>query len=180
MRCIFLLPVVFLCACGQVPKHFAPASTAVVHSRITDIKGYTETARGEAGSAKKEIAKAREIGKENKNLVLALNAADQHIDRLTAELLKTTQAATEADTKLTEADKLNQVMADRANKLQAKYEIMAKKYARLKWPLIFILTAAIGFLVWKFKVPLLALGWLGIGIMIASPLAVFAFLSWFL
>lgn len=163
-----------------MPKHFAPASTAVVHSRITDVKNKIDSANRDAASAKSSIARARELGKDNKEIVLALDSANLKIDSLTKSLLEAKTYATEADTKLTEADKKNQIMADQANKVQAKYEAMARKYARLKWPLVLIGTAAIGFLMWKIKVPLLALGWLGIGIMIASPLAIFAFLSWFL
>lgn len=180
MRCILLLPVVFLCACGQVPKHFTPASTAVVHSRITDVKNKIDSANRDAASAKSSIARARELGKDNKEIVLALDSANLKIDSLTKSLLEAKTFATEADTKLTEADKKNQLMADQANKVLAKYNKIAPKYYRLKWALCLIAAGIAGFLIWKFKVPLLALGWFGIGIMIASPLVAFGLAWWFL
>lgn len=180
LKCLVLLPLVLGCACSQAPKHFNPASTAVVHSRITDVKNKIDSASKEAVGLKADIAKARALGKDNKAIVLALDSANHRIDNLTKSLLEARTYATEADTKLTEADKKNQAMADQANKVQAKYNKIAPKYYRLKWALCLVAAGIAGFFIWKFKVPLLALGWIGIGIMIGAPIAVFGALWAFL
>lgn len=165
-----------LCSCAQAPKKFAPASTVGVHNKIAEVRTNIASANKEASGVKADIARARELGKDNKELTLALDSASRRIDSLTADLLKATSALGAADTRLVDADKKTQSEFNRANKMAESYDKMAKRYHRLKFPLCTIGAGAAGLLLWKFKIPLLALGWIGIGIMVASPLAVFGLL----
>jgi ElaB/YqjD/DUF883 family membrane-anchored ribosome-binding protein len=163
-----------------VPRKFTPPSTSAVHNRISETRGHIDNASSDAQAAKSSIGRAKELGKDNPELVLQLNAALTQIDDLTKSLLSAKASNADAELKLADADKKVETMTNAINKREVKAAEAINRYHRLKLWLCLAGAAVVGLVGAYFAVPLLALGPWGIGIMVGAPIATFGALWWFL
>jgi len=191
-----------LCSCATNPRgaYVAPSTIPVVtrvnaaSGKITQAQGSVTKAQAHVVKAKAAVAKIETIvpkTSENAELILSLK---QEIDGLTDELLNTQAALKEAQTELTQATTvdipklqknvetqtglLNTAVTQR-DQFQRERDEAVGKYHKLKFWIIGVAAAAVGFLLWSifsaamFAPPIL---WLTLG----AEAAVVTFLTFYL
>lgn len=196
-----LLCTLAFCSCSSMPStpHFQDTKAAVTKAQEGTTRATTHVQKSQASVQRAQtmvIAQAERINRleqvvaENKDahdLVLQIKTDN---DSLTKELNDTQAALTQAYTELGfvkgDLGTAQQTIVTHEGEMKkvdaklAKAAITEKKYHRLKYGICILVAGAVAGLMAKFGKPLLALGWIGIGIMIAAPIAVFTLLMFLL
>ncbi len=188
-----------LCSCAA-PKsapHFQDTAAAVGHAQASTERTVVHVQTAQASTTKAQalvktqaatITKLQQVVAGQKDApALVLQVKEQN-DSLTKELSTTQDALTGAYTELGtvkgDLGTAQQTIVQHEKEMTVvqkqidKAVLTEKRYHRLKWGIVIPLAAALmGLLIWKFKMVLLPLGYLGIGIMVGVPAAVITFLA---
>lgn len=199
-RILSLLPVALLLSCaGPTVPSLAPIKAAVTAARSSTTQARDSVSRAQQGTTKAQqslstasekilrleqlVSNQSEALDLTKDIKIKLTDAQdelsavQHEHAGTLEFLKKTLGA------LGTADESIKTKEAELKKVQAKLQECDRtntKYHRLKFGIIFLVTGLSAGAMFKFGKPLLALGWIGIGVLVAVPAGIFTALLFIL
>ena len=193
MRLLLLIPVLFITvACASKPRVYQPPSPARLNASTERVSGAVTKAHENANKAKDKVDEAISTAKKIKEETLQLESVPvtlvEKVNDLELQLDEARQAQASLEVNLREANtakaevekdkaeyfKAAQSLADQASKREVKAAESINRYHRLKLWLCLAISAAVGLIVWQFKVLFIGFGPYGIAAAAALPIAAFS------
>lgn len=165
----------------------AQTTSKAAQSKVVEAQASTAKAQAAATSANDKITQLEKQVANDADALKLAQGAKSDVDELTKELTYTQYALKDVNNKLTwtwdQLQSANQQIDVKQKTLNENDKAVANaaeveaKYHKLKWSICFLAAGAVALLLAKFWKLLAPLGYIGIGIMVGLPSAVFVFLA---